>query len=374
MAGTSRTKSDGGEAQPGLSATDWWLAAAVGALEEHVYFGLLHPDGAYEELFAGPNLDRLLGGSPPPPESFVTTWRRRIEADDLPAYFACEAELRAGLHSQVSYRVHGLDGKTRWIQARVHPEQLADGTVRFAGILSDITEERHAEARLRAALAQLAEANAQLDVARAQAVELSRTDALTGAANRRYVDDVLGERLARGRTAFGVLLLDIDDFKVVNDRHGHRIGDDVLIELVTRLRAAVRARDIVARWGGEEFLLLCRTGKRESLRAITERIRTAVCDRPFVTSVGELAVTISIGAVSSGGRAQPADALVDAADAALLAAKLSGKNRTVITRRPRIPRTPTNKAAPPRAVASSERLSHKHPRGRAHPQADTKAA
>jgi diguanylate cyclase (GGDEF)-like protein len=366
--------SEAGEAQPGLSATDWWLAAAVGALEEHVYFGLLHPDGAYEELFAGPNLDRLLGGSPPPGESYVATWRRRIEADDLPAYFACEAELRAGLHSQVSYRVLGLDGKTRWIQARVHPEQLADGTVRFAGILSDITEERQAEARLRAALTQLAEANAQLDAARAHAVELSRTDALTGAANRRYVDDVLGDTLARGGTAFGVLLLDIDDFKLVNDRHGHRVGDDVLIELVTRLQAAVRDRDIIARWGGEEFLLLCRTGKRERLRAITERIRTAVCNRPFATSVGELAVTISIGAVSSGGVAQSADALVDAADAALLAAKLSGKNRTVIKRRPRAPRIPTDKAAVTRAVSSSERVSHEHQRGHATPQAGRKVA
>ena len=345
MARTHRTISEDGEAQPGLSATDWWLPAAVGALEEHVYFGLLHPDGAYEELFAGPNLDRLLGGSPPPDQGYVATWRRRIEADDLPAYFACEAELRAGLRSQVAYRVHGLDGVTRWIRARVHPEQLADGTVRFAGILSDITEERQAEARLRAALAELAEANAQLDAARAQAVELSRTDALTGAANRRYVDDVLGDRLARGTAAFGVLLLDIDDFKVVNDRHGHRVGDDVLIELVARLQAAVRTHDIVARWGGEEFLILCRTGRQERLRAITERIRAAVSERPFATSAGELAITVSIGAVSSGGVAQHADALVDAADAALLAAKLAGKNRVVITRRPRVPRPSARETA-----------------------------
>ena len=366
--------SKAGKSQPGLSATDWWLAAAVGALEEHVYFGLLHPDGAYEELFAGPNLDRLLGGSPPPGESYVATWRRRIEPDDLPAYFACEAELRAGLHTQVSYRVFGLDGKTRWIRARVHPEQLADGTVRFAGILSDITEERQAEEHLRAALAQLADANAQLDAARAHAVELSRTDALTGAANRRYVDEVLGDKLARGGATFGVLLLDIDDFKLVNDRHGHRVGDDVLIELVHAApgrRAPARHRRAL---GGEEFLLLCRTGKRERLRAIAERIRTAVCDRPFATSVGELSVTVSIGAVSSGGVAQSADALVDAADAALSAAKLSGKNRTVVKRRPCAPRTPTDTAALARAVSRSERPPHEDPRGRTSRQPGTKAA
>jgi diguanylate cyclase (GGDEF)-like protein len=333
----NRTQSRRGAApRSDLAATHWWLAAAVELLDDHVYFGVLEPDGSYTNLFAGPNLERMLGGAlPPSPEDASLIWRSRIEPDDLPAYRACERELLIGHPAQVDYRVHGLDGETRWIRARVHPEQLADGTVRFAGILSDISEQREADDRLRAALAALASANAKLDAARSHALELARTDTLTGAANRRHVDEVMAGMLAGDGEPIGVFLLDIDDFKDVNDRYGHRVGDEVLVEVVARLQRAVRPRDVVARWGGEEFLLLCRAGQRESVRAVAERMRMVVCAQPFPTTIGELAITVSVGAVASRGLAQPADPLIDAADAALLAAKRAGKNRTVIARRPR---------------------------------------
>ena len=312
-------------------ATDWWLAAALGVLDDHVYFGLLGVDRTYQELFVGPNLDRLLGG----PAQVPGLWRSRIDPRDRPAYYAVEAELLAGRPAQVDYRVHGVDGVTRWIRARVNPEALADGSVRFAGILSDITQQRQADDDLRAALADLAEANAKLDAAHTRALELAKTDPLTGAANRRHVDDVLSVVLATEGEAVGVLLLDIDDFKVVNDRHGHRVGDEVLVEIVARLERAARPEDVVARWGGEEFLLVCRGHDQESTRAVAERIRAAVSERPFRTTVGELPITISIGAVASHGLAQSPDPLIDAADAALLEAKRTGKNRIVIGSRPR---------------------------------------
>ena len=330
-----RADTRAGAARVDLATTHWWLAAAVSALDDHVYFGMLHPDGHYENLFSGPNLERLLGGWPPAAEDVSAVWQSRIEPEDLPAYRACEQELLAGRPAFVDYRVHGLDGVTRWVRARVHPEQLADGSVRFAGILSDITEQRAADDRLRAALAELAAANTELDAAHTHALELARTDALTGAANRRHVDEALREMLGASGFAVGLLLLDIDDFKDINDAHGHRVGDEVLIELVARLRGMVRPEDVVARWGGEEFLLLCRAEKHESVRALAERVRAAVGERPFRTTVGELGITVSIGAVTGRSATQSADALVDAADAALLAAKRAGKNRTVVARRRR---------------------------------------
>jgi diguanylate cyclase (GGDEF)-like protein len=312
-------------------ATDWWLAAALGVLDDHVYFGLLGVDRTYQELFVGPNLDRLLGG----PAQVPGLWRSRIDPRDRPAYYAVEAELLAGRPAQVDYRVHGLDGQMRWIRARVNPEALADGSVRFAGILSDITQQRKADDDLRAALADLAEANEKLHAAHTRALELAKTDPLTGAANRRHVDEVLCSALATEGQAVGVLLLDIDDFKVVNDRHGHRVGDEVLVEIVARLERAVRPEDVVARWGGEEFLLVCGSEEQENLRELAERIRASIADRPFRTTVGELSITISVGAVASHGLAQSPDPLIDAADAALLEAKRAGKNRTVIGHRPR---------------------------------------
>jgi diguanylate cyclase (GGDEF)-like protein len=330
----SGTQADASRAD--LASADWWLTAAVDALDDHLYFGLLHPDGSYEMLFAGPNLDRLLGGElPDTPEETSAVWQARIDAADVAAYRACESDLLAGRPSQVDYRVHGLDGVLRWVRARVRPEQLGDGSVRFAGILSDITQQRSADDDLRLALANLAEANARLDAARGRAITLAMTDALTGAANRRHVDRVLTDLLMTSTAPFGVLLLDVDDFKDINDRHGHRVGDEVLIEVVARMREAVRPSDVVARWGGEEFLLLCSVEERETVRAISERTRRSVGGRPIATSKGELPVTVSVGAVASRGAVLTSDPhrLIDAADAALLAAKRAGKNRTVVARR-----------------------------------------
>ncbi|MDX6570903.1 MAG: hypothetical protein QOC86_59 [Gaiellales bacterium] len=326
MAASASDRADPGRRE--LAEPGWWLAAAVGALEDHVYFGLLRTDGSYEELFVGPNLERLLGGEP----QSSAQWRSRIDPADLPAYHACEGELLAGRPAQVDYRVHGLDGTTRWIRARVNPEQLADGTVRFAGILSDVTQQHEAEGQLRAALVALAEANAKLDVAHSKAVELAKTDPLTGAANRRHVDAVLSGMLTPGAPPVGVMLLDVDDFKRVNDLYGHRIGDEVLIEIVARLERSMRREDVVARWGGEEFLLVCRAESERSMHTVAEHIHAVVGETPFRTTIGEIPITVSVGAATSDGREHSLDPLVDAADAALLAAKRAGKNRIVIAR------------------------------------------
>ena len=113
------------------------------------------------------------------------------------------------------------------------------------------------------------------------------------------MDEALRDMLSASGPVIGVLLLDIDDFKDINDRYGHRVGDEVLIELVGRLRDAVRPEDVVARWGGEEFLLLCRTEEHERVRVLAERIRTTVGATAFQTTVGELPITVSVGAVTS---------------------------------------------------------------------------
>jgi diguanylate cyclase (GGDEF)-like protein len=103
----------------------------------------------------------------------------------------------------------------------------------------------------------------------------------------------------------------------------------VLIEAVARLRRSVRPEDLVARWGGEEFLIVCRDTGGRALARLAQRARAGIAARPFTTSAGEIAVTASAGAVAGPGPARNADALVDAADAALLAAKGAGKDRVV---------------------------------------------
>jgi diguanylate cyclase (GGDEF)-like protein len=310
----------------------WWIWTTVHALgDHHLYFGLLRLDGSYEELYTGPNLDRLLGGTPPPGADVAAFWESRVEPADLAAYRSCDPRLLAGLPAELVYRVHGLDGVTRWMRAQLQPQQITDEGVHIAGILVDITLQRRAEDDLRAALADLSQANAQLDAARVHALQLASTDPLTGAANRRHAGDVLGRLLAGGGRRVGALLMDIDDFKHVNDAHGHRVGDEVLVEVVSRLHHTVRPEDTVARWGGEEFLVLCPAAQtEESVREIAERIRAAVAARPIATTAGPVALTVSVGAITSPCTADTVDVLLEAADDALLAAKRAGKNRLAV--------------------------------------------
>ena len=152
----------------------------------------------------------------------------------------------------------------------------------------------------------------------------ARTDALTSVGNRRAFCEHLAAELERAKRTgetVGVLMLDIDDFKQINDRLGHGVGDQVLIALAEALTVSVRRNDFVARLGGEEFALVLPEANGELVAEIGERIRTRVA----AIGAGAGPITVSLGgATASGDRA--AAAIVDAADAALMAVKRSGKN------------------------------------------------
>lgn len=159
---------------------------------------------------------------------------------------------------------------------------------------------------------------------------LAVTDGLTGLRTRRYFEEALATAVARnGRTpeAFGILLLDVDHFKRVNDTRGHGAGDRVLQELADRLRRSVRAGDVVARYGGEEFVVLLAHADADATCTAAEHVRAAIAAEPF--DVGEdppLPVTVSIGVATSGG---PGAQLLLQADRCLYAAKEQGRNRVV---------------------------------------------
>jgi diguanylate cyclase (GGDEF)-like protein len=155
----------------------------------------------------------------------------------------------------------------------------------------------------------------------------AQRDPLTGAYNRRWFEEAIAEELDRGGNA-GFVLLDLDHFKVVNDEHGHQAGDAVLVEVVRRLSAHVRAGDGVVRWGGEELAVLLRNlADSTDLPARAEDLRRSIGDEPFVVDGVEIHVTASAGAATL---AADAASLVAAADAALYDAKRGGRNRAVL--------------------------------------------
>jgi diguanylate cyclase (GGDEF)-like protein len=155
-------------------------------------------------------------------------------------------------------------------------------------------------------------------------------DALTGTLSRRALDERLVAAVAGARAGgagVALLFLDIDHFKLVNDKHGHATGDVVLRELARRIGAELRARDSLGRWGGEEFVALLPDAGIEDARQLSERVRRMVAERPV--EIGELTVpaTISIGIAVFDPARDDASTLIARADAALYRAKAGGRNR-----------------------------------------------
>ncbi|MEY2461453.1 MAG: two-component system, cell cycle response regulator [Acidimicrobiaceae bacterium] len=179
-----------------------------------------------------------------------------------------------------------------------------------------------AAARLKKLQDELLERNAEL-------YRISRADPLTGLANRRHLDEQLVVQATAARRhgyPLSVVLIDVDQFKAINDTYGHSSGDDVLCEIAHRLNATARGEDIVGRWGGEEFVVIVPHCDAEASYAVGERFREAVSNGPIETRDDDvIPVTVSVGC--SGGHDE---LLIERADVALYAAKERGRNRTVV--------------------------------------------
>jgi diguanylate cyclase (GGDEF)-like protein len=139
-----------------------------------------------------------------------------------------------------------------------------------------------------------------------QGLELAATDPLTGLYNRRYALarlDRIAQQAVETGVCYAVMILDIDRFKQVNDRYGHAAGDAVLLTVAGRLRAALRPSDLLARIGGEEFLVVLPDASLASARAVAERLRAAVSDTPVALpdGLGSVAVTLSAGLTLAAG-------------------------------------------------------------------------
>jgi two-component system cell cycle response regulator len=167
-----------------------------------------------------------------------------------------------------------------------------------------------------------------------QSMEMAVTDPLTGLYNRRYMASHLATLLAQSASQHGtsVAIIDLDHFKLVNDTHGHPVGDDVLREVGNRIVRNIRGIDMACRYGGEEFVVLMPDTDLESSEVVANRLLNAIGGKPVVTrSAGEMTVTCSIGCTSSL-EGDTADSLLKRADDALYEAKHGGRNRIVYRR------------------------------------------
>jgi diguanylate cyclase (GGDEF)-like protein len=164
-----------------------------------------------------------------------------------------------------------------------------------------------------------------------QMSESALRDGLTHAYNKRYFSDRLDGELQyaqRHQAPLGLVLLDIDHFKMINDRHGHLAGDEVLVQLAALVMSMLREGDLFARYGGEEFAIIAPATDLDAIRPLCERLRTAIEAHPFVHEGTRIRVTASFGvARAPGARISSPAEFVACADEALYAAKRGGRNR-----------------------------------------------
>lgn len=192
---------------------------------------------------------------------------------------------------------------------------------------------RQKQARDQRQVIVLSEKVEALHVELEQAKEASLTDALTEIANRRAFDQKLlrcVEQNLIGKLPFSLILIDIDDFKRVNDRYGHLIGDRVLMAMADSCKQSIRADDFIARFGGEEFAILLPGASRKNAVKKAQHLCRQIANTRYALSDGEdsdqLSITVSMG-VAAFERGDTCQTLIDRADKALYQAKTIGKNR-----------------------------------------------
>ena len=210
--------------------------------------------------------------------------------------------------AEVTFRILHKNGEIRWIWHQCQAVFSADGTWLGRRTTNrDITALKQAEAELQ---------------------RLSTTDPLTGAYNRRMLMDLLTKELQRTDRYgdhFSLLMFDIDHFKMVNDQYGHDAGDRVLVEIVRLSMEIIRETDALARWGGEEFMVLLPRTDGTMAHIMGERLRQRVAGHAFADGCH---LTISVG-VTSLGPDDTIDSLLKRVDEAMYKAKKSGRNLVV---------------------------------------------
>ncbi len=272
----------------------------------------------------------------------ITYWNKAAER--LTGYSADEVvgrRCRDGLLNHCDAAGNELCGKACPLLGTIRDGQLRDAHVFLRHkdghrrpVWVRATPLRDAEAHIVGAIEVFNDDSALVD-SRRRVADLQRsslTDALTGTGNRRLAEMTLAAWLVQYRDfdrSFGVLFADIDHFKVVNDTHGHHVGDEALRVVARTLQHGSRHGDEVVRWGGEEFVILAADADAPTLAAMAERLRALVEQSRLFFDRRAVPLRISIGAtvVAPG---DDAGTLIRRADALLYRAKVEGRNRVVL--------------------------------------------
>jgi diguanylate cyclase (GGDEF)-like protein/PAS domain S-box-containing protein len=294
----------GREAQVALTEAE----ARYRSLVEEIPAVVYADEGGEETTYVSPQIERILGVSAEEYKDDPGMWMRMVHPDDRDRVKQESDAFIAGEGGDLAdYRMVRPDGRVVWIRDRAYAVRDEQGRVLWEhGILFDVTELKEAEERI---------------------AHMAYHDGLTSLANRQLFEEALTLAVGRaGRNGTGVamLFLDLDNFKLVNDSLGHHAGDRLLIELAERLRTCTRETDLVARQGGDEFLLLLADLDLDEVDAAAKRVASRVHEalaEPFVLQGTEFHARGSIGISTYPRDARDAETLLKNADIAMYRAK-----------------------------------------------------
>jgi two-component system cell cycle response regulator len=280
-------------------------------------------------------------------QGFLSKWGYQVEivADGVEASRILEGECPPPL-AVLDWMMPGMEGPQVCERVREHPDRpyiyilLLTARTQKGDLLrglesgaDDYLTKPFDPQELRARLhvgQRILDLQEGLIVAREELRFRATHDALTSIANRGVVLDAINRehsRQTRDGNSFGIILLDLDHFKSINDTHGHLTGDVVLKETARRISSCIRPYDTVGRYGGEEFLVVAPGSDDQGTLALAERIRKTIESEPVSSDATPVRITASCGvAVSHGGRRLDSQALLHLADEALYRAKGKGRN------------------------------------------------
>lgn len=266
-------------------------------------------------VYVSPAYEKIFGRSAALLLADYEEWRNSIYPDDLDyADSSLLQVLERGAVEQREYRIVRGDGEVRWLNDKcfVSCQGEAGLPLMVVGIAEDITDKKHMESELQ---------------------RLATTDVLTQNSNRRYFFDsaeAAFKECRREGIPLAFLLLDVDDFKKINDRFGHQVGDQVLQRIAQSGSAALRRGDLFGRIGGEEFAVLLPGCDEQTARQIGERLQREVQRLRFQEGEQSFGITVSQGLTVLQADDEGLGALYSRADAAMYSAKRQGKDCIVV--------------------------------------------
>ncbi|MFK7741807.1 MAG: chemotaxis protein CheB [Planctomycetota bacterium] len=270
--------------------------------------------------YISPVIERLWGVTAKRLTEDAELWLKPVHPDDRDAVVQAYDQGIVSGQMQIEYRILTA-GTVRWLRDRTFPITDGSGHIsQLAGVTTDITHSKAAEDQLRSTAEEMS--------------QLAMHDPLTNLANRRGLEQVLKteiSRMTRNSSTLSAVLIDCDDFKQVNERHGHSGGDRALREIASRLGGALRPTDTLARVGGDEFVALMPETRHAEALHVAERMRKLVGNEPMTFRDADQTMTVSLGVQSVDASIKNVTDLLEHLQEALAQSKQGGKNIVATT-------------------------------------------